>query len=93
LSSKCMKHVNFWYFFISYRSHRQGWRIIGLVSNWRHDQRLHDQTPTRCSVPEVQRPNHGSGSCTGSRTRKNHNEDRWVEYLSSQAYERQWTQT
>jgi hypothetical protein len=24
LSSKCTKHVNFWYFFISYRSHRQG---------------------------------------------------------------------
>jgi hypothetical protein len=40
------------------------------VSDWRHDRRLHDQTLTRCSVPEVQRPNHGSGSCTGSRTRK-----------------------
>jgi hypothetical protein len=25
-------------------------RIIGLVSDRRHDRRLHDQTPTRCSV-------------------------------------------
>jgi hypothetical protein len=31
--------------------------------------------------------------CTGSRTRKSHNEDQWVEYSYSQAYERQWTQT
>jgi hypothetical protein len=28
-----------------------------------------------------------------ARTRKSHNEDRWVEYSYSQAYERQWTQT
>jgi hypothetical protein len=73
-----------WYLvFLYYQSHRQGQRIIGL----------HDQTPTRCSVLEVQRPNHGSGSCTGTRTRKSHNKDRRVEYSYSQAYERQWTQT
>ena len=74
-SSKHTKHVNIRYFFITNRIDK-GNVIIGLVSNWRHDQRLHDQAPARCSVPEVQRPNHGSGSCTGSRTRKSHNEDR-----------------
>jgi hypothetical protein len=42
-SSKRTKHVNIQYFFI-HRSRRQGQCTIGLVSNWRHDQRLHDQT-------------------------------------------------
>ena len=80
--------------FLYYQSHWQGWRIIGLVSDQRHDQRLlHDQTPTRCSVLEVQRPDHGSGSCTGSRTRKSQNKNWWVEYSHRQAYKRQGTQT
>jgi hypothetical protein len=56
LSSKPMKHINIWYFFITDCVDKGEQRIIGLVSNWRHDWRLHDQTPTRCSVPEVQRP-------------------------------------
>jgi hypothetical protein len=62
--------------FLYYRSRQQGQRIIGLVSNQRDDWRLHDQTPIRCSVLEVQRPDHGSGSCTGSRNRKSQNKDR-----------------
>jgi hypothetical protein len=62
------------------------------VSDRSHDQRLHDQTPTRCSVLEVQRPNHGSGSRTGSRTRKTKTK---IDELNThkEAYKRQGTQT
>jgi hypothetical protein len=73
-SSKHTKHVNTRYFFITDRVDKGdvslAWCPTGdMIGD-------HDQNPARCSVPEVQRPNHGSGSCTGSRTRKNHNEDR-----------------
>jgi hypothetical protein len=45
LSSKHTKHVNIRYFFISYWLHWQGWHIVGLVSDQRHDQRLFVQPP------------------------------------------------
>jgi hypothetical protein len=59
LSSKHIKHVNIWYFFIAACVDKGKvslvWWSGGLVSNRGHDRRLDDQTPTRCSVSSVQR--------------------------------------
>jgi hypothetical protein len=69
-SSKHMKHINILYFFITDR-------IVSLV--WCPTGDMIGDFMTKplqgAWFLEVQRPEHGSGSCTGSRTRKSQNKD------------------
>jgi hypothetical protein len=72
LSSKHKKHVNIWYFFITNRIDKGNISLVWCPTGDMIGDFM-TKTPTRCSVPEVQRPNLASSSCTGSRTRKSQN--------------------
>jgi hypothetical protein len=74
-SSKRTKHVNIWYFFITDRVDKGDVSLVWCPTGDMIGDFMTKPLQGGCSVLEVQRPNHGSGSCTGSRTRKSHNED------------------
>ena len=78
-SSKRTKHINIRYFFITDRV-KEGRCVIDLVSDWRHDRRLYDETLARSSVSKISRPNHGSDLGTGSRARKGQTKQRRLGY-------------
>ena len=61
-SGKRTKHINIRYFFITDRIAKGEVSVSVAVPNRRHDWGLRNKTAPRCSVLEVQRPNHGSGS-------------------------------
>jgi hypothetical protein len=75
LSSKCMKHINIPYFFITDCIDKGNVSLVWCPTGDMIEDFM-TKTPTRFSVLEVPRAAHGSGSCTGSRTRKSQNKDR-----------------
>jgi hypothetical protein len=75
LSSKHTKHVNIWYFFITDRVDKGNVSLVWCLTGDMIGDFMTKPLQGAHSVPEVQRRNLGSGSCTGSRTRKSQNKD------------------